>query len=94
LSTPGPKTPGHSSWAKLSLAAGAVACVLPLPLFGLKLPLLGAFEQNVLTGLFIASMLLSSLIGYRRPLLGMLVVPCFFFGLTALVCWHFASLRP
>jgi hypothetical protein len=93
MSTPDPLTRGSGTTAKLSLAAGAVACVLPLPLFGLKLPNLATFDQNVLTGVFILSMLVCSLVGYRRPLLGMLVMPCAFFALACVVCWHIAG-RP
>jgi hypothetical protein len=88
-----PKPPGNSAWAKLSLAAGAVACVLPLPLFGLEYPTLTAREQTVLTCLFASSLVVSSLVGYRRPVLGMLVIPVCFFGLTALACWRIAALR-
>jgi len=94
LNGQGPKAPASSYWGKVSLVAGAVACVLPLPLFGLKAQTLTGPEEGVLLGLFVASMAISSLLGSRRPLLGVLAVPACFFGLSALACWYIASLRP
>ena len=82
---------GNSAFGKLALAAGAVACVLPLPLFGIHFPGLPSLEKNLLTGLFIVSMGLSSVIGYRRPLLGLLILPLFFFGVMCLACWYLSS---
>lgn len=88
-----PNGGANSNWGRLGLAAGAVACVLPIPLFALKVPELPALEQGVLMGVFIASMATCSLVGSRRPLLGLLVLPVCFFGLACLACWWVASTR-
>jgi hypothetical protein len=55
--------------------------------------MLPAAQEGLLLGLFVAPMALSSIVGYRRPLLGILVVPLCFFALSSLACWYFASLR-
>jgi hypothetical protein len=86
-----PRSNWNSNWGKLGLAAGAVACVLSIPLFGITLPALPALEQTVLTVLFIASMATCSIMSAWRPLLGMLVLPPVFFGLSCLACWWVVS---
>jgi hypothetical protein len=80
----------NSTWGKLGLAVGGGVCVPPLLLFGLgygKVPTLPALQQGVLTAVFIVSMVSCSLAAWRRPLIGLLVLPPLFFGLMCLACW-------
>ena len=91
MSTPGSNRDTNSRWGRLGLAAGAAACVLAIPLFGIKVPTLPAFEQGVLTAVFVAAMVTCSLVGARRPLLGLLLLPIGFFGLSCLACWWAGS---
>jgi hypothetical protein len=81
----------NSYWGKLGLAAGAGACVLPIPLFGVKLPSLPMAEQCVLTGVFVAALAVCSLTASRWPLVGLLALPPCFFGLMCLACWWTVS---
>lgn len=64
MEQPIPK-PVDSTWGRLGLAAGAVVCVPPLPLFGIKLPTLPALEQGLLTAVFVASAAACSLAAAR-----------------------------
>lgn len=81
----------NSQWGKLGLGAGAVACVLPFPLFGLKPPSLPVLDQCVHTGVFIVALVTCSLAASRWPLVGLLALPPCFFGLMCLACWWSVS---
>ncbi len=87
------RTESNSTWAKLGLGLGAGAVVLAFPVFGLqgKVPALPTFEQGVLMAVFIVAMATCSLVGLKRPILGLLVLPPFFFGLSCLACWWVSS---
>ncbi len=79
---------GSWRWVKISFGAGAMAVLAAVFLFGIKPPQLPAAQERILLCLFAASMATSSLTGYRWPLLGVLVVPGCFFGLSCLACWR------
>ena len=81
----------NSTWGKFGAGVGGVVAALSLPLFGIKLPKLPALEQGVLTCVFITSMATCSIVASKRPLLGMLVLPPVFFGLSCLCCWWVVS---
>ena len=87
MSAPGPPRGANSRWGRMGLVAGAVAVVLPLPMFGIKVPTLPALQQNTLLALFIVSLACCSWVGSSRPLLGLLVLPSCFFGIACLACW-------
>ena len=83
--------PHNSTMGKVGLAMGAVAVVLAIPLFGIKVPKLQPMHEGGLMALFIASMATCSLVGSRRPMLGVVVLPICFFGVSCLACWWLAS---
>ncbi len=93
MNTDNPPPLSSSTWGKLGLTAGAVACVLPLPLFGLRAQELTRLEEGVLFSLFAVSMAVCSLVASRRPWLGVLVLPPCFFALATLACWYFTAAR-
>jgi hypothetical protein len=71
-----------------TLSRGALSSSsLVTPMFGIELPSLPVVQQGVLTIVFVASMATRSLIGSRRPLLGLLLLPICFFGIMCLACW-------
>lgn len=77
---------GNTTYGRVSFIVGTLACVLPIVIFGIRFPTLPTLEKNVLTGIFAVSMGLSLFIGHKRPYLGLVVFPAFFFLLMSGAC--------
>lgn len=78
---------------KLSLMAGVLAFIVPMFLFQVNFPGLTSLQKGVLSGHLLAALVVCGMVGGRRPLLGMLVLPSIVLGLTALTCWWIVSSR-
>jgi hypothetical protein len=78
---------------KLSLMAGVLAFMVPMFLFRVNFPGLSPVQKGVLAGHLAVAMGVCWIVGGRRLLLGLLVLPLIVLGLTSLTCWWIVSGR-
>jgi hypothetical protein len=85
------RNPAHE---KFSLMAGTLAFMVSLFLFRVNFPGLTPVQKGVLTAHLLAAMALCGIVGGRRLLLGVVVLPLVVLGMTSLTCWWIVSSTP
>lgn len=75
---------------KFSIMAGVLAFMIAMFLFRMDFPALPPIQKAVLAAHMVAGMA-CGLVGGRRPLLGLVVLPLVVLALTSLTCWWIVS---